>query len=111
MLAKNKRLNLRTNFSWITKGQKTETKYFKVFFRTGENTHPLVGVAIKSSVFKKAHERNLAKRIAFTVLGSIYDKLPNAQNLVIMPKERLDEVSVDALTKEVDAIKALYQLN
>lgn len=108
MLPKNKRLNLRTNFSWIVKGKKTETKHFRVFFRIGTNTHPLVGVAIKTSFFKKAYERNLAKRIALTVLGIIYDKLPNAQNLVIMPKERLDEVSVEALTEEVDGIKALY---
>lgn len=108
MLPKTKRLNLRTNFSWIVKGQKTETKHFKVFFRFGVNTHPLVGVAIKSSLFKKAHERAQSKRIAFSVLDSIYDKLPNAQNLVIMPKERLDQISVDALVEEVDGIKALY---
>lgn len=111
MLPKTSRLNLRTNFSWIVKGQKTETKYFKIFFRAGTNTHPLVGVAIKGSLFKKAHERSQAKRISFNVLGSIYDKLPNSQNLVIMPKERLDQVSVETLITEVDGIKALYQLN
>lgn len=108
MLPKIKRFNLRTGFSWIVTGRKTETPHFKVFYKLGTNTQPLAGVAIKGGIFKKAHERNQAKRIAFNVLSLIYDKLPNSQNLVIMPKERLDQVSVEMLAQEIDDIPGLY---
>ena len=111
MLSKDKRLNLRTNFSWIVAGKKTETTHFKVFIRNGTNAQALVGVAMKSSVFKKAHDRSQAKRIAFQVLSAIYSQLPNSQNLVIMPKVDLSQVSVETLIKEVDDIRGLYQSN
>lgn len=111
MLSKNKRLNLSKSFQWVVTGKKIETSHFKIFYKNGLNTQPLVGVAIKSGVFKEAHQRNQVKRIAFKVLESIYTRLPNQQNLVIMPKVSLDEVSVEALVSEIDGIKDLYQSN
>lgn len=111
MLSKIKRLNLRKSFQWVVSEKKTETPHFKLFFRKGTNTHALVGVAIKSNLFKKAHERSQAKRVAFQALSAIYSQLPNSQNLVIMPKVSLDAVSVEALVSEINGVRDLYQSN
>lgn len=86
MLPKSKRLNLKRDFKWVAAGQNLDTKYAKLFLRMGSNTTAKIGVAI-SSDFKKATQRNRAKRVTFTAFKSLYSHLPPKINIVVLPKQ------------------------
>lgn len=86
MLAKSKRLNLKRDFKWVASGKKIETKFAKLFIRIGDNEFPKVGIALSSSLFKRATERNKARRVLSAALESLYSKLPQSINIVALPK-------------------------
>ena len=86
MLPKNKRLNLKKDFKWVVSGQKVESKFVTLFMRTGQNSFPLVGIASSSRHFKKATDRNRAKRVTSSVIEKLYSKLPSNINIVVLPK-------------------------
>lgn len=86
MLAKSKRLNLKKDFKWVASGKKIETKFAKLFIRIGDNEFPKVGFALSSSLFKRATERNKARRVLSAALESLYSKLPQSINIVALPK-------------------------
>lgn len=100
MLSKEKRLNLKTNFRWVASGNSITSKNFKLFYRLGENHHPLIGVSIISAQFKKSTLRNEAKRICFEMAGKNYDQLHKNLNLVIMPKNQVLEIPPEQLDLE-----------
>lgn len=107
MLPKSKRLNLKKDFKWVAQGKRLETVNFKLFFRYGENTQPKVAVATSSQLFKKATQRNKAKRTAFKALQEVYPALQRGTNLVIMPKSAVLEKSVKELTEELKNVQSL----
>ncbi|MBI2338150.1 ribonuclease P protein component [Candidatus Daviesbacteria bacterium] len=86
MLSKDKRLNLKTDFKWAAGGKKLETKYLKLFVKVGDNEFPRVGIAVSSKVFKKATERNKARRVVSAAFESLYSSLPSTINIVALPK-------------------------
>ncbi len=86
MLPKPQRLNLKTDFNWVAAGNRLETKYIKLFFKSGDNDTPRVGIAVSSKVFKKATERNRARRLASAAFESLYKNLPKSINIVALPK-------------------------
>ncbi len=86
MLPKSQRLNLKKDFKWVAAGKKLETKYSKLFIRVGENGKPRVGIALSSKNFKKAVERNRARRLIATAFQGLYFSLPGAINIVALPK-------------------------
>lgn len=100
MLSKENRLNLKTNFRWVASGKSITSQNFKLFYRPGENTHPLVGVSIVSAQFKKSTLRNQAKRICFEMARINYGLLHKNLNLVIMPKSQVLETSPEKLDLE-----------
>lgn len=98
MLPKSKRLNLKKDFKWVASGKKLETKYLKVFVEYGDNVMPQVGIAVSSKSFKKATERNRAKRIVSAASEMLYPRLPENINIVALPKAGiLDVKSSDVL--------------
>lgn len=86
MLPKNKRLNLKKDFQWVAGGRKLETIYLKLFVRFGSNQMPMVGIAVSGQVFKKATERNKARRITSAVFETLYSALPQSINILVLPK-------------------------
>lgn len=86
MLPKTKRLNLTKDFKWVASGKKIDTKYIKLFMRFGENTEPKIGIATSSKVFKKATDRNRARRIISSAFETIYKELPISICIVALPK-------------------------
>ncbi len=108
MLPKTKRLNLKTDFKWVASGKKIDTKFVRLFVKMGDpSTHsintqgrtewnrsttrsarsgPLVGIAVSSKSFKKATQRNRAKRLTSVALESLYPLLPSRLNIVALPK-------------------------
>lgn len=98
MLSKSKRLNLRKDFKWAASGNKIDTGYAKLFIRLGENNKPKIGIATSASIFKKSSQRNRARRIVSAAFEALYQKLPQAINIVALPKSNiLDVKSQDVL--------------
>ena len=110
MLARSQRLNLKQNFQWVSKkGRRQETPLLKISYVLGENTHPLVGVALQSKVFRQAVGRNAAKRKVYDAVAIIYPRLKSNLNLVIMPKSEVLETVEQQLVVELEKIIDLYE--
>lgn len=92
MLSKDRRLNLKKDFKWVASGKKLETKFLKIFIRVGDNKLAKIGIAVSSKTFKKATERNLARRITSAAFESLYSSLPFAINIVALPKAGVTNV-------------------
>ncbi len=122
MLPKSKRLNLKKDFKWVAAGlprssprgeagaggagKKLETKNLKIFINNGENEQARIGVAISSKNFKKATDRNRAKRLVSHAFQSIYSTLPSNINIIALPKTSVLSVKSSELEKELRAINA-----
>ena len=97
MLPKLSRLNLKKDFERIASGKRLETKYMRLYFREGDpsahsddsgqaSSGPRIGIASSSKVFRKAVDRNRARRLTSSVFESIYTHLPTRLNIVALPK-------------------------
>ncbi len=104
MLSRNQRLNLTTSFKWVASGKRSEGASGKIFFREGENVHPLIGVSVSSKVFPTAIQRNRAKRLWMTACQNLYPQLSPSLNIVIMPKSSTLDQSSDQLTEELKSL-------
>ncbi len=111
MLPKNRRLNLKKDFKWVVQGRKKETESFKLFFRSGNNKYPKIGIAISKGYFRKSHERVLAKRRSFHAIKPAYESLPNNLNLVIMPKTPILKKDMKSLMEELSYVKESFNLS
>lgn len=106
MLAKSRRLNLKKDFKWVASGSKIESQFLKLFFKPGDNVLPKIGIATSKSVFKKAHERNRARRLIAQAFQATYYLIPNTINIVALPKAGILEVkSSDVLADLEKALK------
>lgn len=92
MLPKSQRLNLKTDFKWVVAGKKIDTKFVGIFLKSGDNLFPRVGIAVSGKHFKKAVDRNRAKRLVSKAFESLYPNLPKDVNIVALPKLRVLEV-------------------
>lgn len=101
MLSKDKRLNLSTDFKWVSSGRVFQSTNFKIYYRPGENKSARVGIAVSSKNFPKAVLRNKAKRIMFNAFGKIYENLPSNSNIIALPKPGIDNVKSEELTLEL----------
>lgn len=104
MLSKSQRLNLKTDFKWVVTGKKMETKFFKLFVRLGENQFPKIGIAVSSKVFKKAVDRNRAKRLMSAAFEVLYLKLPKTINIVALPKDGVTKVKSGDVLLELESL-------
>lgn len=118
MLSKDKRLNLKTSFSFVVQGQKSETNICKLFFRQGDPSassglNPLVGIALKTEYFKKAVDRNRARRLISWAMEQLYPKLMPKLRLVLMPKTDVLGFSskevLEVLEKELNKLNLLIK--
>lgn len=104
MLAKEKRLNLKKDFTWVASGQKTENDLLKLFFRFGNNNQPKVGIAVSSKTFKQAVERNRARRVVSFGMETFYGMLPASINIVAMPKATTLKIKSKELVVSLEAL-------
>ncbi len=89
MLAKEKRLNLHNNFTWVASGERITGGFLKLFIRFGENQYPKVGIATSKRDFKEAVWRNRARRLTSTGFERLYNLLPDKINIVAIPKANI----------------------
>lgn len=102
MLPKSQRLNLKKDFKWVAAGKKLETKYLKLFIKVGDNQTPRVGIAVSGKSFKKAVERNRARRLTSAAFEALYPNLPNAVNIVALPKAGVIRVKSGELLLDLE---------
>jgi len=110
MLSKDKRLNLKKDFSWVASGRQTSNNLFKLFFRSGDNQNPRVGIALSKANFKKAVDRNRARRLISIVFEALYDKLTKQINIVVLPKKEILDKSVAEISQELEQMLDKYHL-
>lgn len=104
MLPKLNRLNLKFQFKEIITGKKVSSKFGNIYLKYGENQEPKVGVALTTKVFKKAHERNQAKRVVLAAFEKILPELPANINILVVPNFRVLKVKSEELLKEYENI-------
>ena len=88
----------------MASGRKLETKYLKLFIKLGENEKPRIGIALSSKNFKKATDRNRAKRVTAQAFQSIYSTLPNNINIVALPKSGVLDVKSGDLSLDLEEV-------
>ena len=114
MLSRDKRLNLSKEFKWIvSSGKVFDSPSFKIFYKIGHNNSAAkANVALQTKLFKKANLRVKAKRIGFSLIEQIYNKLPKNLNLVMMPKSNFLGKDQIELKKEIANFESiLYKFN
>lgn len=104
MLSKDKRLNLKTDFKWVASGKKLESHYLKLFFKSGDNQLPRVGIAVSSKSFKKATDRNRARRLVSAALEKLYPDMLHDINIVALPKAGVLSVKSGDIVLDLEAI-------
>lgn len=103
MLAKPKRLNLKTDFKFVASGKKLDSPLVTMFIKVGDQPTPRVGIALNSKIFKKAYERNRVRRVVSAAFESLYSRLPESINIVALPKGRVLGVKSGDLLLEIEA--------
>ncbi|MDO8573592.1 MAG: ribonuclease P protein component [Candidatus Daviesbacteria bacterium] len=104
MLPKHQRLNLKKDFKWVAAGKKLESRYLKLFVKPGDNEMPRVGIAVSSQTFKKATERNRARRLTSSAFETLYAKLPNNINIVALPKAGVTGVKSGLVLLDLETV-------
>lgn len=107
MLARSKRLNLKKDFKWVAQGKKIDTQFAKLFIRFGDpsaSPAPRVGIAVSSSLFKKATARNRARRLVSAALETLYPSFPQSINIIALPKYRVLEVKSADVLKDLEKV-------
>lgn len=89
MLPSKRRLNLKKDFRWVAAGGKLGNNYLNLFFRFGDNSEPKVGITVSKNTFKKAVERNRARRLVSKGFEELYSQLPSGINIIAFPKEEV----------------------
>lgn len=104
MFPKNRRVNLKKDFKWVASGSILRSTHFKLFVRIGENKEARVGVAVSGKVFKKAVDRNRAKRIVYQAFGKVYKELPPGVNIIALPNTQVLNVQSGELDREIERL-------
>ncbi|OGE70795.1 hypothetical protein A2617_01790 [Candidatus Daviesbacteria bacterium RIFOXYD1_FULL_41_10] len=115
MLPKSKRLNLKKDFKWVASGQKIEDSLMKIFYRScdpstqftlslSKGSGPSVGIALSTSVFRKAVDRNRARRLTSKAFEGLYDKIPRNLNIVAMPKAGILDKKSGEVIKDLEEL-------
>jgi len=104
MLPKSQRLNLKTDFKWVASGKPIDTQFVKLFVKLGENQNPRIGITSSSKVFKKAVDRNRARRLVSAAIQSLYNQLPENINIVALPKQAVISVKSGDVLMELEEV-------
>lgn len=104
MLVKSKRLNLKTEFTWVAGGQRAENDLMKLFFRFGGDDNPKVGIATAKATFKDASDRNRARRLTSIGFEKLYPCLCLKVKIIALPKRAVLQVSSEEVTKSLEEL-------
>lgn len=102
MLSKGRRLNLRYDFKWVSAGKKIDGSLIKLFIKPGENNFPRLGISLSAKVFRKAIDRNRARRLVSKAFEDLYKRLDYNLNIIALPKIGVLQKSSDEIKIEID---------
>lgn len=88
----------------MASGEKTENSLVKIFFKNGQNEFPKIGISLSKNIFKKAVDRNRARRFVSKSFENLYNKLPSGLNIVAMPKADVLQFSSGEITKSLEEL-------
>jgi len=108
MLSKNRRLNLRKEYRYVTSGRKFMTPSLTVFSRRADLVEPMVGIALAKAKFRQATDRNRARRLTSKAIEQLYSSLRPDMKLVIIPKSQVLDKTPDELKGELEDVKDLF---
>ncbi len=80
-------------------------------YRFSPGDSPKVGIALSKQYFKNAVERNRARRLTSKAAEEIFISLRKELKLVIIPKASVLEEGPDALRKELESVKDIFESN
>ena len=104
MLPKSQRLNLKKDFKRVASGKKIDTYLFKLFIKQNQDQRTKVGIAVSGKVFKKATDRNRAKRLISFAFESLYSQLPTGISIMALPKKGIVEVKSTIVLAELKEV-------
>lgn len=104
MLPKLNRLNLKFQFKEIVTGKKIPHRFGNVYIKYGDNLEPKIGIALTTKTFKKAHERNKAKRVISAAFEKLLPQLSKDINILVVPNSGVLEVKSEELKKEYEGL-------
>lgn len=85
-------------------GQKIEDSLLKIFYRPGSDPISKLGIALSSSVFKRAVDRNRARRLTSKAFEDLYDRIADKQNIIAMPKAGILKKKSDAVARVLEEL-------
>lgn len=109
MLPKKNRLDLKKSYSYVAVGKRVEGANIKLFYRFSDSTWPLVGISTSAKMFKKAVDRNRARRLLSAAFENLYQKLPKSINIVALPKSGILKMGSSEAVKEVEELISKFQ--
>ncbi len=104
MLSKDKRLNLKKDFTWVAAGEKLGNQFLKLFVRFGSNLEPRVGIATSKNTFKNATDRNRARRLVSKGFEQLYRQIVPGINIIVLPKEGVLKLSSEEVTSSLEEL-------
>lgn len=111
MLPSKRRLNLKKDFRWTASGSRLGNSLVNIFFRYGDNNEPRVGIAVPKASFKKATERNRARRLISKGFENLYSRLPRKINIVAMPKKEILNSDAEEITRLLEELLVRVRKN
>lgn len=76
----------------------------KLFIKFGENTFPRLGVALSAGYFKKATQRNRARRLTSRAFQLTWSRLPASANIVVLPKTDILDVKLQDVLADLEGL-------
>lgn len=102
MLAKDKKIDSLLFEDVFKKGKNIGFKYFYVVYLNNKNNEKSrIACVTSKKQFKKAVDRNKAKRLCFNIIKDFYNQIPSSLNIVIFLKKEFLEIEKETLKKEL----------
>lgn len=101
MLSKDKRLNLKKEFTWVAAGEKSGNQFLKLFFRFGSNLEPRIGIATSKNTFRNAIDRNRARRLVSFGAEQLYRQIARGANIIVLPKKETLKLSSEEMANSL----------
>ncbi|MDO8639178.1 MAG: ribonuclease P protein component, partial [Candidatus Daviesbacteria bacterium] len=97
------------DFRWVASVKRLENNLVKLFLKVSPQSdtgfqQPKIGISLSKNTFKRAVDRNRARRLVSKGFENLYNKIPSGLNIIAMPKKGVLQVSSDELTKSINEI-------
>jgi ribonuclease P protein component len=105
VLAKKYKLHLKKDLDLVyKKGRRLGTSSLSISFVITKDEISKFAVFVPKKIFKKAHDRNKAKRRIFELIRTNYDNFPNNLAIIFFAKKEVIDKDFDLLQKEIEEI-------